>query len=257
MKRPDAISEAQRIDKIRRDFIANVSHELRTPLTVINGFLEIACAQPDLDVSVRMSHLRLMLEQGRRMQNLIEDMLTLTRLEAIDSPSHVESVDMRSLLAQLLRDAKALSGARHTITLTSDNTPIDGNTSELHSAFGNLVANAVRYTPEGGRIHILWQRTESGACFSVQDSGIGIRAEHIARLTERFYRVDKGRLRDTQGTGLGLAIVKHVLLRHAAVLEIESQEGKGSTFTAKFTNQITNQITNQRVFSNYGMSLNG
>ncbi|GGI17936.1 phosphate regulon sensor histidine kinase PhoR [Oxalicibacterium faecigallinarum] len=228
------VTDSERIDMMRRDFIANASHELRTPLTVINGFLEIAQAQPDLEQSIRMSHLKLMIEQGQRMQNLIEDMLTLTRLESIDYPLRTEQVNICNLLDQLLREANALSGGRHTITLALDGPNIEGNTDELRSAFGNLVTNAIRYTPEGGHIHIKWQQTEKGPQFSVQDSGIGIRAEHIARLTERFYRVDKSRSRETQGTGLGLAIVKHVLLRHKATLAIESEEGKGSTFSAFF-----------------------
>src|SRR5690606_9552665 len=174
---------------------------------VINGFLEIAQAQPDLEQSVRMGHLKLMIEQGQRMQNLIEDMLTLTRLESIDYPLRTEQVNIRNLLEQLLQEANALSGGRHQISLTVDGPDINGNTDELRSAFGNLVSNAVRYTPEDGHIHIRWQQTEKGLRFSVQDSGIGIRAEHIVRLTERFYRVDKSRSRETQGTGLGLAIV--------------------------------------------------
>lgn len=228
------VTETERIDMMRRDFIANASHELRTPLTVINGFLEIAQGQPDLEHAVRMGHLKLMIEQGQRMQNLIEDMLTLTRLESIDYPLRTEQVNIRNLLEQLLQEANALSGGRHQISLTVDGPDINGNTDELRSAFGNLVSNAVRYTPEDGHIHIRWQQTEKGLRFSVQDSGIGIRAEHIVRLTERFYRVDKSRSRETQGTGLGLAIVKHVLLRHGAVLEIESEEGQGSTFIANF-----------------------
>ncbi len=228
------VTETERIDMMRRDFIANASHELRTPLTVINGFLEIAQAQPDLEQSVRMGHLKLMIEQGQRMQNLIEDMLTLTRLESIDYPLRTEQVNIRNLLEQLLQEANALSGGRHKISLAIDGPDINGNTDELRSAFGNLVTNAIRYTPDGGHIHIQWQQTAKGPQFSVKDSGIGIRAEHIARLTERFYRVDKSRSRETQGTGLGLAIVKHVLLRHGAVLEIESEEGTGSTFLAIF-----------------------
>src|SRR5690606_28711285 len=201
---------------------------------VINGFLEIAQAQPDLEQSVRMGHLKLMIEQGQRMQNLIEDMLTLTRLESIDYPLRTEQVNIRNLLEQLLQEANALSGGRHKISLAIDGPDIDGNPDDLRSAFGNPVTNAIRYTPDAGHIHIQWQQTAKGPEFSVKDSGIGIRAEHIARLTERFYRVDKSRSRETQGTGLGLAIVKHVLLRHGAVLEIESEEGKGSTFLAIF-----------------------
>lgn len=231
-------TETDRIEMMRRDFIANASHELRTPLTVINGFLEIAQTQPDLDQTIRMSHLKLMIEQGQRMQNLVEDMLTLTRLESIDYPVRPEHVNIHNLLDQIKQEADALSGGRHEISLTIDGPDIEGSTDELRSAFSNLVSNAVRYTPEHGRIDIKWQNTEAGPQFSVKDSGIGIRAEHIIRLTERFYRVDKSRSRETQGTGLGLAIVKHVLLRHGAVLAIESQPDMGSTFIVRFDKSL-------------------
>lgn len=227
-------TESERIEMMRRDFIANASHELRTPLTVINGFLEIAYNQPNLDQQTRMSHLKLMAEQGRRMQNLVEDMLTLTRLESIDYPLRSERVNIRALLDQVLQEARALSGSKHTISLDIDGPDIKGSTDELRSAFGNLASNAVRYTPENGTIQLGWHMKESGPEFSVQDTGIGISPEHISRLTERFYRVDKSRSRETQGTGLGLAIVKHVLLRHDASLAIESEPEKGSTFMVRF-----------------------
>ncbi|MES2933887.1 MAG: phosphate regulon sensor histidine kinase PhoR [Pseudomonadota bacterium] len=232
-------TESDRIEMMRRDFIANASHELRTPLTVINGFLEIASSQPNLDAQTRLGHLKLMTEQGQRMQHLIEDMLTLTRLESIDYPIRPEPVQIAVLLEQILREARALSGERHLITLEVNGPDISGSTEELRSAFSNLVINAVRYTPEGGAIKMLWQVCESGPQFVVQDNGIGISPEHISRLTERFYRVDKSRSRETQGTGLGLAIVKHVLLRHAAVLVIESQLGRGSTFSVRFSRIVT------------------
>lgn len=227
-------TESDRIETMRRDFIANASHELRTPLTVINGFLEIASNQPELDRETRAAHLKLMIEQGHRMQNLVEDMLTLTRLESIDHPLRPEPVNIRRLLEHIQQEAIALSGGKHTISLTIDGPDIDGSTEELYSAFSNLVSNAVRYTPEHGEIRIAWTNTKSGPQFSVQDNGIGISSEHIARLTERFYRVDKGRSRETRGTGLGLAIVKHVLLRHHATLSVASVPGKGSTFAVKF-----------------------
>jgi two-component system phosphate regulon sensor histidine kinase PhoR len=227
-------TESERIEHMRRDFIANASHELRTPLTVINGFLEIAQAQPDLDPPTRQSHLALMAEQGRRMQNLVEDMLSLTRLESLDNPLRSEPVRMQSLLEQVLQDARALSAGRHTITLTADGPDIAGSVEELRSAFGNLASNAVRYTPDGGRIDMAWRQGGAGPQFTVQDDGIGILPEHIVRLTERFYRVDKSRSRETHGTGLGLAIVKHVLLRHGGQLAIESEPEHGSRFTATF-----------------------
>ena len=227
-------TEAERIEMMRHDFIANASHELRTPLTVINGFLEIAYAQPDLDLQTRMSHLKLMIEQGQRMQNLVEDMLTLTRLESVDYPLRTERVNVHALLEQILQEANALSAGRHKISLAIDGPDIKGNADELRSAFGNLASNAVRYTPEGGSIDLMWQMKKAEPQFVVRDTGIGIRPEHISRLTERFYRVDKSRSRETQGTGLGLAIVKHVLLRHDGSLAIESVPDKGSIFTVKF-----------------------
>lgn len=227
-------TESERIEMMRRDFIANASHELRTPLTVINGFLEIASGQPNLESHTRMAHLKLMTEQGHRMQNLVEDMLTLTRLESIDYPLRPDRVNIHALLDQILQEARALSAGRHEIELEVDGPDVKGGTEELRSAFSNLVSNAVRYTPAQGSIKISWRMKDGVPLFAVKDSGIGIRAEHISRLTERFYRVDKSRSRETQGTGLGLAIVKHVLLRHSATLTIESEPNAGSTFTAKF-----------------------
>ncbi|MES2830791.1 MAG: phosphate regulon sensor histidine kinase PhoR [Pseudomonadota bacterium] len=227
-------TETERIEMMRRDFIANASHELRTPLTVINGFLEIASNQSDLDPTTRAAHLKMMSEQGQRMQNLVEDMLVLTRLESIDYPLRMEPIDMPTLLDQILREGRALSAGKHTLTLVNEGPNIRGGTDELLSAFGNLVSNAVRYTPENGSITLVWQMGRGGPQFAVRDTGIGIRAEHLNRLTERFYRVDKSRSRETQGTGLGLAIVKHVLLRHDAILAIDSQPGEGSTFIVRF-----------------------
>lgn len=228
------ITESERIEMMRRDFIANASHELRTPLTVINGFLEIAQGQPDMDSETRMAHLRMMSEQGQRMKSLVEDMLTLTRLESIEYPLRREHIDMSMLLEQIAEEARALSGGRHDISLVVEGPDIEGSLDELRSAFGNLVSNAVRYTPEKGSIAIAWKDDASGPRFSVRDNGIGIAPEHLSRLTERFYRVDKGRSRETRGTGLGLAIVKHVLLRHGATLSIESEPDKGSCFTVAF-----------------------
>jgi two-component system phosphate regulon sensor histidine kinase PhoR len=228
------VTESERIEMMRRDFIANASHELRTPLTVINGFLEIASSQANLDPPTRAAHIKLMSEQGHRMQNLVEDMLTLTRLESIEYPLRPERVAIGPLLDQIVEETKALSAGRHTITLHTDCPDIRGSTDELRSAFGNLASNAMRYTPEGGSITITWRMGPTGPQYAVQDTGIGIQAEHISRLTERFYRVDKSRSRETQGTGLGLAIVKHVLLRHDAVLTIESKPEQGSIFTVTF-----------------------
>jgi len=222
-------TESERIEEMRRDFIANASHELRTPLTVIVGFLEIAASE-GLDAATRSAHLKLMTEQGHRMQHLIEDMLTLSRLESVDYPMRPEQVDVPKLMEQILRDARALSAGKHEITMAVNGPDIMGSYEELHSAFGNLASNAVRYTPAGGKIHLVWKAYEGGVKFMVEDTGIGISPEHISRLTERFYRVDKSRSRETQGTGLGLAIVKHVLLRHGSTLQIKSEAGKGSSF---------------------------
>ncbi|RFP16111.1 MULTISPECIES: phosphate regulon sensor histidine kinase PhoR [unclassified Duganella] len=222
-------TESERIEEMRRDFIANASHELRTPLTVIVGFLEIAASE-GLDVATRSAHLKLMTEQGHRMQHLIEDMLTLSRLESVDYPMRPEQVDVPKLMEQVLRDARALSAGKHEITMAVNGPDIMGSYEELHSAFGNLASNAVRYTPAGGKIQLVWKEYEGGVKFMVEDTGIGISPEHISRLTERFYRVDKSRSRETQGTGLGLAIVKHVLLRHGSTLQIKSEAGKGSSF---------------------------
>jgi two-component system phosphate regulon sensor histidine kinase PhoR len=226
------ITETERIEEMRRDFIANASHELRTPLTVIVGFLEIASSGMKLDAETRAAHLKLMTEQGHRMQRLIEDMLTLSRLESVDYPLRTERVNIRALMEEVRQDALALSSGKHEISLTVDGPDVRGSGEELRSAFSNLASNAVRYTPAGGRIDLRWEDGPDGPRFSVTDNGIGIAPIHIGRLTERFYRVDKSRSRETQGTGLGLAIVKHVLLRHGGNLAITSEVGKGSTFTA-------------------------
>ena len=231
------ITETQRAEMMRRDFIANASHELRTPLTVIAGFLEIA-ASMELDAETRAAHLKLMTEQSHRMQHLIEDMLTLSRLESVDHPMRPEHVNIPALLEQVLHEARALSGGKHEISLEVHGGDVMGNMDELHSAFGNLASNAVRYTPAGGTIKLRWEDTPTGVQFQVQDTGIGINPEHISRLTERFYRVDKSRSRETQGTGLGLAIVKHVLLRHSGKLNISSEAGQGSTFTVSLPKSL-------------------
>lgn len=229
-------TDTERIEAMRRDFIANASHELRTPLTVIVGFLEIAMSDPCMDAATRSAHLKLMTEQGGRMQRLIEDMLTLSRLESDEFPLRRERVDIAALVESVAAEARALSGGRHEIAVSVDGPDVMGSVEELRSAFANLASNAVRYSPEGGRIELSWKRGEDDLQFSVKDSGIGIDPQHISRLTERFYRVDKSRSRETQGTGLGLAIVKHVLLRHGGRVKICSKPGEGSTFTASLPN---------------------
>jgi two-component system phosphate regulon sensor histidine kinase PhoR len=169
------------------------------------------------------------------MQRIVDDLLALSALESSPEPSLEERVDMQGVLARVKADADALSGGRHHITLVAtEGYDVAGAESEIASAFGNLASNAVRYTPPGGSVNLAWRASSAGAEFVVEDTGIGIEPQHIARLTERFYRVDRGRSRETGGTGLGLAIVKHALARHQAVLEIQSEPGKGSRFAARF-----------------------
>jgi two-component system phosphate regulon sensor histidine kinase PhoR len=229
-------TDTERLEAMRRDFIANASHELRTPLTVIVGFLEIAMSDPCMDTATREAHLKLMTEQGERMQRLIEDMLTLSRLESDEFPLRRDRVDVAALVESVAAEARALSGGRHTITVDVDGPDVMGSGEELRSAFANLASNAVRYSPAGGTIALSWRRGADDLQFAVADCGIGIDPQHISRLTERFYRVDKSRSRETQGTGLGLAIVKHVLLRHGGRLKISSTPGEGSTFIASLPN---------------------
>lgn len=229
------ITQFRLIEAMRRDFVANVSHELRTPLTVVSGFVENLQDMPDLNQDSIRRALHLMAEQTRRMDNLVADLLTLSRLENEQSPLREERVDIKLLLNDVLQDGKSLSGKRHQLHLEIASTAnLLGNRDELHSAFGNLLSNAIRYTPEGGDILFRWFERGGQPVYAVQDSGIGIAAQHIPRLTERFYRVDRSRSRETGGTGLGLAIVKHIAMRHQAKLEIASDEGKGSTFSLVF-----------------------
>ena len=225
------ITQVEAVARMRRDFIANVSHELKTPLTVVSGFLE-TLQDMKLDARQRARYLNLMAEQANSMQRLVDDLLTLSTLESEQAARADNSFAILPLLLEVSADAKALSGNRHRIDLDFA-TPaiVTANRDELASAFGNLVSNAVRYTPDGGTITLGWHVDDEGrGAFSVTDTGIGISPEHIPRLTERFYRVDRSRSRATGGTGLGLAIVKHVLLRHQAALDVTSELGSGSTF---------------------------
>ncbi|OGT10589.1 MAG: phosphate regulon sensor histidine kinase PhoR [Gallionellales bacterium RIFCSPHIGHO2_02_FULL_57_16] len=230
------ITHFRRIETMRRDFVANVSHELRTPLTVVNGYVENLLDMPDLSQETARHALRLAAEQTRRMANLVADLLTLSRLENEQSPQHEEWVDIDALIKEIYRDGESLSGGRHTLRMeTASASDLLGNRDELRSAFGNLLSNAIRYTPEGGEINLRWFERDGQLVYSVQDSGIGIAPQHIPRLTERFYRVDRSRSRETGGTGLGLAIVKYIAIRHQAKLEVVSEEGKGSTFSLVFS----------------------
>ena len=227
------VTQTDRLDRMRRDFVANVSHELRTPLTVLAGFLE-TLQEIDVDRDEQRRFLEMMSEQSLRMQSIVQDLLTLSSIESAPPPE-AEVVDMVNIVDKLRRDAEALSAGRHQIVVETDGQgDLRGSEPELVSAFGNLVANAVRYTPQGGTVRIIWRASAQGAEFAVQDTGIGVDPKHIPRLTERFYRIDRGRSRDAGGTGLGLAIVKHSLSRHQAQLEIKSTPGVGSRFAARF-----------------------
>jgi two-component system phosphate regulon sensor histidine kinase PhoR len=229
------ITQFERIETMRRDFVANVSHELRTPLTVVNGFVETLHDMPQLENNMARRALLLMGEQTRRMENLVDDLLTLSRLENEQNPLREELVDVRKLLEEIYHDGQLLSNGKHKIKLQVESAAkLNGSREELRSAFTNLVTNAIRYTPENEEIILRWSEQEGHAMFAVQDKGIGIAAHHIPRLTERFYRVDRSRSRETGGTGLGLAIVKHIVMRHQAKLEVASEEGKGSVFTLVF-----------------------
>jgi two-component system phosphate regulon sensor histidine kinase PhoR len=226
------ITRVEAAARMRRDFIANVSHELKTPLTVVAGFLE-TIQELNLEPRQRDRYLDLMREQTGNMRRLVDDLLTLSALESEQGTRTEATFAVLPLVAEVLAEARALSGSRHTVGFDpGEAATVTGNRDELASAFTNLVSNAVRYTPDGGTITLSWRVDESGrGAFSVTDTGIGIAPEHIPRLTERFYRVDRSRSRATGGTGLGLAIVKHVLLRHQAEFDVVSEPGKGSTFT--------------------------
>jgi two-component system, OmpR family, phosphate regulon sensor histidine kinase PhoR len=230
------ITQAEKIEIMRRDFVANVSHELRTPLTVVSGFLETLSdgnIRPE-DPRGRQA-LEMMRSQTDRMMRLVEDLLMLSTLESSSVPARETQIDMEALLGGILEDARALSAGQHQVQLhVGEPARLLGDEQEIRSAFGNLVSNAIRYTPRGGRITLSWGRRGDEGVFSVEDTGIGIESRHISRLTERFYRADTSRSRDTGGTGLGLAIVKHVLTRHQGHLEIESDLGRGSRFSALF-----------------------
>jgi two-component system phosphate regulon sensor histidine kinase PhoR len=232
------VTHAERVETMRRDFVANVSHELRTPLTVLVGFLETV-RELKLDPSRVRDYLGMMREQASRMHRIIEDLLTLSVLESAPPPP-AERVCVAPLLERLRADAAALSGGLHAVSLEgSPRVDLLGSESELASAFGNLISNAIRYTPPGGKVAIHWREDDSGASLTVEDTGPGIAPEHLPRLTERFYRVDRSRSRETGGTGLGLAIVKHAVARHQASFDIDSKPGAGSRFTVRFPAQRT------------------
>ncbi|HWS76936.1 MAG TPA: phosphate regulon sensor histidine kinase PhoR [Thermomonas sp.] len=226
------VTRTMRLEHMRRDFVANVSHELRTPLTVVHGYLEMLDPAEQPEWAPMLAEMQ---RQSQRMTQLVEDLLTLSRLEARETLPE-EHVAMAPMLATLRREAEALSLGRHRISVRDEaGCDLWGSNKELHSAFSNLVSNAIRYTPADGEITVRFSRdADGGATLSVRDSGYGIPAAHLPRITERFYRVSTSRSRESGGTGLGLAIVKHVLGLHGARLEVSSEVGKGSTFACRF-----------------------
>lgn len=229
------ITNISKAEAMRRDFVANVSHEMRTPLTVMMGFLETVQSL-DLTPQQKDEYLGMMMAQGKRMKNLVEDLLTLANLEANTQPAPQTVISMEYLMSLIKNDAHALSQGKHQLYFDMETERnLIGEEREVLSACLNLLSNAIRYTPEGGEIRVIWRINSNGEGeFLVSDTGPGISAEHIPRLTERFYRVDRSRSRETGGTGLGLAIVKHVANRHQANLVIETQQGMGSTFMLRF-----------------------
>ena len=232
------ISEREQLEAMRRDFVANVSHELRTPLTVMTGFLETVSRAGVNNPALLEKSLAHMSAQTIRMQRLVDDLLALSRLEDNRNRLTVAPINMPELIRMVINDAEQLSHGRHRIVADLvEDCWLTGNRDEIASAMSNLIINAVRYTPDGGEVRMSWQLTNGLPTFQVVDNGEGIAPAHLPRLTERFYRVDRGRSRASGGTGLGLAIVKHVLLRHDARLEIVSSqmaENHGSTFTIIF-----------------------
>ncbi len=245
------VTALEQAEAMRRDFVANVSHEIRTPLTVLAGFVETLQTLPLTELE-RERYLALMSQQADRMQTLVSDLLTLSRLEGSPLPGVSEWMSLPTLMRQLERDGHALSAVlspssdlvhQLVFDLAPPNVEIAGAANELFSAVSNLMSNAIRYTPSGGKIHVRAEILPDGSAeLSVSDTGPGIAPEHIPRLTERFYRVDRSRSRDTGGTGLGLAIVKHVLQRHGGELSIESALGKGSVFTITLPSSRVRQI---------------
>ena len=224
------------LETMRSHFVANISHELRTPLTVLTGFLETLRDMDRPAGTDLRKHFQTMHDQAQRMARLVDDLLTLSKLETTPAARHEVEVDVPAMLASLKEAGELVSGARHHhFSLEVDTgLRLTGNEEELRSAFSNLINNAVRYTPDGGGIHLTWKLDGNSPVFAVRDTGEGIAPQHIPHLTERFYRIDTARSRNTGGTGLGLSIVKHILLRHDAHLRIESELDKGSTFRCVF-----------------------
>lgn len=227
------ITQLKQLEQIRKDFVANVSHELRTPLTVLQGYLEVMDGESQPAQPIWQKAHPVMLEQTRRMDALVQQLLTLSRIEAAARVQFEQEVAVPNMLKLIEQEAETLNrDKQHKLTFNIDDSlTVTGAQDELRSAFSNLVTNAIKYTPAGGEINVSWQREHQRAVFTVTDNGDGIAAHHVKRLTERFYRVDQARARNTGGTGLGLAIVKHVLSRHNSQLLIFSEPGRGSTFS--------------------------
>lgn len=231
------VSREVRMESMRKDFVANASHELRSPLTVISGYLDALADDQSLDPTWGAPVLE-MRRQTERMGEILSDLLELSRLEGQARPIDDEPIDVAGLLALKRKEVLTLEHRPRSVNLQLDSSDwLRGAESEIHSVVDNLVTNAVKYTPEDGTVELRWWTDSEGGHLAVRDTGEGIAQEHIPRLTERFYRVDSGRIREKGGSGLGLAIVKHALQRHEATLEIESKEGKGSTFTCHFPPQ--------------------
>jgi len=229
------VSEVHNVEQIRKDFVTNISHELRTPLTVMRGYLELMQDRPADELTDAINRMH---TQAIQMQSMIDDLLDLSRLQAVETPGEEEYVDIATMLLQLKEQAEEISRGSHILAFDVDNDlALYGVKSDLESAFRNLIVNALKYTPDGGRVSISWHDSEEGATLTVTDTGIGIPKREIPRLTERFYRVGSDRGRESGGTGLGLAIVKHVLNGHQARLVIDSEFGVGSQFTCIFPPQ--------------------
>ena len=253
------VTEVVKAEAMRRDFVANVSHEIRTPLTVLGGFVETLQSVP-LDAQETQKYLQLMSSQAERMQSLVADLLTLSQLEATQSPNSQDYISLPDLVTQVMSEANSFTsllaeqqvGKKH--ALVFDQVPLlwlMGSQKELFSALSNLVSNAIRYTPLGGLVHLTFSQTDDQLTISVIDTGPGIASEHLPRLTERFYRIDQSRSRETGGTGLGLAITKHVMQRHGGELQIQSELGKGSTFNLIFpSSRISTQIATSDLHTN-------
>lgn len=227
-------TDAARLDAMRRDFVANVSHEIRTPITVIAGFAETMMSIPCSEDQTQ-NYLQEILRQSGTMSRLVEDLLTLSSLENAMAPPKGSSIAVHTMLQSMCDEARVISAGRHEVSIELQGpAALEGANNEIESAIRNLITNAIRYTPEGGSIRITWRVRDHEGWITVIDNGIGIAAEHLPRLTERFYRVDRGRSRAAGGTGLGLAIVKHIMNRHQGRIEVHSQPGKGSQFSLVF-----------------------